>query len=106
MADHERTLDDIVLGPVHEVTPSGPLEHYCLDCRRPLPRYVHLPKRCAACAHAHHRSAMLTRPMLRRGRLAIPVDCWCQRTSVWVRWADFQQGLTGSCGHHECRRAA
>lgn len=81
---------------------SRPRERFCLDCGRPVAMKFngHRAKRCAACALAATPRASLFKPF----QGFIPIDCWCERTSVWVHWEDFQAGLTGTCGLRKCRK--
>lgn len=83
------------------------IDGLCLDCKRPLPigPKQGAQKRCAACSLARTNFSLML-GMVRDGHRYVPVDCWCKRTTVWVRAEDNLRGLTGSCGIEQCRRAA
>jgi hypothetical protein len=76
----------------------------CIDCGDPCGE-----KRCAACASVACNGSPRTVTRNPKRQHSIPMlaaECWCQRTTVWVRVEDLHRGMTGSCGEANCRREA
>lgn len=60
--------------------------------------------RCAACASAESTASPALGTMRGHERF-FAVECWCHRTTVWVRAVDNKRGSTGTCGLDTCTKA-